>query len=101
MTGGSLVLKIMPINARSFRLGIGGGIGIAELRQITEERDYNTYEGQALGVIETTFFPGKLRLKVRGIYRRGRWGMDEAPVLEEKPNTGDGLFYTVGFSLEF
>ena len=101
VSGGSLVLKLLPINVSSFRLGIGGGIGIAKLRQITEGKEFDTYGGQALGLVETTFFPGKLRLKVRGIYRKSRFSEDGIPVLIEKPDTGDGLFYTVGFALEF
>lgn len=101
VSGGSLVLKVMPVNERDFRLGVGGGIGIAKLRQITEEKEFETYGGQALGLVETTFFPGRLRLKVRGVYRKVRFGEEGIPILEEKSDTGDGLFYTVGFALEF
>jgi len=70
------------------------------LHQITEDKTYDHYGGQALGIVEATFFPGKLRLKLRGIYRKTRFSEKEIPVLMKQPNIGSGFFYTLGFSVE-
>lgn len=99
--GGNLVLKLLPVNARFIRIGIGGGVGIVHLRQVTQESEFDTYGGQALGVLETTFFPGRLRLRIRGIYKETRFPSDnDVPILREQPKIGSGLFYTIGFLVE-
>ena len=99
--GGNLVFKLLPVNARFFRLGIGGGVGIVHLREITEEKEYDTYGGQALGLVEMTFFPGRLRLRIRGIYKETRFPSDkDIPVLDRESQIGSGFFYTLGFLLE-
>ena len=99
--GGNLVFKLLPVNARFLRIGIGGGVGIVHLRQVTQEREYDTYGGQVLGVLETTFFPGRLRLRIRGMYKETRFPSDkDVPILREQPKIGSDLFYTLGFLVE-
>lgn len=101
VSGGNLVMKILPINTSGFRLGIGGGIGVVHLLEITEDDQYDMYGVQALGVSEMTLFPGKLRLRIKGIYAKTRYSHEaKVPILEEQLHVGSGLFATVGFTVE-
>lgn len=99
--GGLLALKLLPVNRPSFALAIGAGLGVAEIEQYTPQTRYHKYGGQAVGLVQASLFPGSLRLKLSAMYRKTRFSEDNGvPILLANPKVGDGLFYTLGFSLE-